>query len=341
MSAWALAAILIAALPQMGKPPPEKGISLGLFSADETWDYGPLIDEIHDAGATHLSITWVVWQDDVAATEIKAVRGLTATDEQVVATIKKAKALGMHVTAFPILRLLRTAKGEWRGKIAPADEDVWWENYRTFMLHAAALAHEAEADRLAIGSELVSRELMRDRWIDLIERVRAEHANLELMYSANWDHYREVSFWDAVDVIGLTAYWELTRDYDASVDDLVLSWTGVRKILEGWSRQIERPLVLAEIGYPSLDGAAAWPWDETRKSRVDLEEQRRAYEAFARSWSNTSFLQGVYWWNWFGFGGSDDGNYTPRGKPAQDVIRRWYGRAPAAPVPIRAFAEYE
>ena len=59
---------------------------------------------------------------------------------------------------------------------------------------------------------------------------------------------------------------------------------------------------------------------------TDLEEQRRAYVAFVRTWNGAAEVRGVYWWNWFGFGGEKDTNYTPRKKPAAEVIRRWYQR---------------
>ena len=145
------------------------------------------------------------------------------------------------------------------------------------------------------------------------------------MYSANWDHFRPVQFWDAVDVIGLTAYWELTKDLNATTATLTAAWTPGHQRprgVESWLRSVR--LVITEVGYPSLDGGAAWPWDETRAARVDLEEQRRAYLAFIRRFAGQPWLQGVYWWNWFGFGGDRDTNYTPRGKPAADLIRAWY-----------------
>jgi len=165
---------------------------------------------------------------------------------------------------------------------------------------------------------------MRDRWLALIDRVRLRATDLELMYSANWDHYRPVRFWDAVDVVGLTGYWELTRDLEASTATLARAWAAPKAEVRAWSKALGRPVVFTEVGYPSLDGGAAWPWDETRSAPLDLVEQARAYRAFARAWSGEATLQGAYFWNWFGFGGPEDRNYTPRGKPAEDVLRAWF-----------------
>jgi glycosyl hydrolase family 113 len=312
------------AVPALGRPPEERGIGLGLFSSDPEYAYEALLEEIKRAGATHVMITWVWWQDDLSAGEIGPVEGWSASDPQVERTIAAARSLGLRVGCLPIVRLKKSSKTEWRGKIAPKDEDAWWRSYRAFILHASRLSANGGADRFSVGSELLSRERMRDRWADLIEEIRSETPSLELMYSANWDHYREVSFWDLVDVVGLTAYFELTKSLDPTVEELEASWKSAKAPLEEFSKTIGRPLVLTELGYPSLDGGASWPWDETRKAPIDLEEQRRAYAAAAKSWSNVRFVQGLYWWNWFGFGGSTDTNYTPRNKPAADVIRAWY-----------------
>jgi hypothetical protein len=308
-----------------GAPALERGIALGLFSQDPAFRYGELLAEIRDAGATHVSVAWVAWQETIHSNEIGPVPGWTATDEQIVESIRTAKALGLHVTAFPILRIVHLKHPtEWRGRIAPADEDRWWESYDRFILGALDLAVRGGADRMTIGSELLSREGERERWKELIGRVRVRAPGVSVLYSANWDHYELVSFWDLVDDVGVTAYFELTRDLDASTADLARSWSLVRPSIERFSRRIGRRILFTEVGYPSLDGGAAWPWDETRRAPIDLEEQRRAYEAFVVAWGGAPELGGVYFWNWFGFGGPDDASYTPRNKPAASVIRGWY-----------------
>ncbi|MBK6684354.1 MAG: hypothetical protein IPG45_07760 [Deltaproteobacteria bacterium] len=329
--------LLALALPGPVAPiaPAEKGVSLGLFSADPNFDYRPLLEEVVATGATHVSIAWVWWQEDVRALMIEPRPGWSATPEQISRTMRAARGLGLHVTAFPILRLAKVGPKEWRGVIRPDDEDRWWESYQHFTLEAARLAVEGGAQRLSIGSELLSREGQRERWLALIERVRIAAAPLELMYSANWDHYQPVSFWDAVDVIGVTAYFELTKNLEADEAALAAAWGPVRAQLLDHATRVGKPLVISEIGYPSLDGGAVWPWDETRKAKVDLEEQRRAYAAFVTAWSRTPGLRGVYFWNWFGFGGPLDTNYTPRGKPAAEVLRAWYGGALTRPEDLR------
>ncbi|NJK88886.1 MAG: hypothetical protein HC923_05420 [Myxococcales bacterium] len=308
--------------------PREKGIALGLFSSDPGFSYEPMVREVAEHGATHLELAWVWWQKDKHAAEIAPRRGFSPTANQVVEAIRAAKQAGLHVTTFPIVRLTNGGASDWRGKIAPHDEDAWWTSYSEFILETALLAKHAGADRLSVGSELISRESQRERWLRLIERVRLRAGGLEILYSANWDHFRPVTFWDAVDVIGITGYFELTKDFDAPEDALVAGWAGPKREVQDWIASMGRPVVITEIGYPSLDGAAAWPWDETRDAPIDVDEQARAYSAFVRAWAGTPGIDGVYFWNWFGNGGVRDGNYTPRGKPAADVLKDWFRVGP-------------
>jgi hypothetical protein len=76
----------------------------------------------------------------------------------------------------------------------------------------------------------------------------------------------------------------------------------------------------------SQRGAAGWPWKEDAIEPVDLDDQRRCYRAFTTAWEGAGSLQGVFFWNWYGWGGETSRGYTPRGKPAAQEIQRWYGR---------------
>ena len=48
------------------------------------------------------------------------------------------------------------------------------------------------------------------------------------------------------------------------------------------------------------------------------------FEAFIAVWDKHPQLEGVYFYEWWGKGGETDTHYTPKGKPAEKVIRRWY-----------------
>lgn len=292
------------------------------------------VDEVAALGATHVSVL-VQWsQRDVRATVIAPYPHGTE-DEQVRLAIRRARERGLKVLLFPTVRVALRGEGEWRGTLAPADPEAWWRSYRAFILHYADLAAAEGVEIFSVGSELVSMEAHADRWRDLIRAVRARFPG-RLTYSANWDHFRSVPFWEAVDYIGLNAYHELTKRDDASLAELTRAWIAVRDRVLAWQRPAGRPLLITEVGYPSLDGGARQPWNYTLGTDPDPEEQRRAYAAFCAAWEGVPDLAGVFFWIWAGEGGPRDTSYTPRGKPAADVLRRWFrppAGGPAGPPP--------
>lgn len=277
------------------------------------------LDELVALGATDVAVV-VAWsQADVAASQV--IPGPVG-DDVVRAALAGAAARGLRATMFPILQLDRVRPGEWRGTLRPADVDAWWSSYEAFIVHHADLAAAAGAAALVVGSELGSTEAWRDRWYHLISRVERRYEG-ELLYSANWDHYERVSFWERLDAVGVTGYFELTGDHAAEVDALAEGWARPRDALLAFAAARGKPLWLTEVGYPSVDGGAVWPWDYTRAGAVDVEEQRRGFEALARAWSGRA-LAGLFVWEWSGEGGARDRGYTPRGKPAACELAAWF-----------------
>lgn len=313
--------------PDLPAPPTERGIALGLFSEDHSFSYRSLLEEIAETGANRVSLVWVWWQTKVTSNAIAPKASWTASEAQLLDSIVQARAFGLKVTVFPIVRLAEPEEGQWRGKLAPEDEDAWWSSYSDYIVTAGEIAERGKADRLSIGSELLTRETMRARWIKVIERVRLRYPRLELMYSANWDHYRPVRFWDLVDVMGLTGYWEIGKAAPRTEAALKAAWRTPLQDLQRFQALLNRPMVMTEVGYPSQEGALGFPWDETRHAPIDLEEQRLGYAALAHALEDAPFLEGVYIWNWFGFGGPTDDNYTPRNKPAGRLLTCWYRSA--------------
>lgn len=301
------------------------GIALSLYyeGPGPELRYEAMVDRIADAGARSISVV-VQWaQTDVKATTIAPDPKETPSDADVRRVIAHARARGLDVLLFPILWVERRAIGEWRGTLAPSDPDAWWASYRRFVLHYARLAAETGASAYSVGSELASLEDRTARWHGIIDAVRAEYGG-RLIYSANWDHYEEVTFWDRLDAIGLTAYYKLTDDPRASQARLTAAWKVIKQQLLAWQATVGKPMVFTELGYPSQDGAAVTPWDYTGVRDLDVEEQRRALAAFVEVWRDEPALEGVYFWNGWGPTDGRNGWYTFWGKPAEAIVRRWF-----------------
>ncbi len=306
-------------------PAPLRGLALTPHgeSRSRGVTYESMVDEIADLGATDLSIV-VQWsQTDVAAVRIEPHPKETQDDAVIRRLVTRAHARGLRVLLFPIVWVEQRGPGLWRGTLAPKDLEAWWRDYRRFILHYAALAKETRVALFSVGSELNSMETHEARWRALIAEVRGLFPG-RVTYSANWDHFQHVPFWDAVDLMGITAYFELTREDLPTVDALVKAWTGVREVLLDWQVRHGRPVLITEVGWPSRVGAAKQPWNYGGGAEVDLEVQRRCYEAFVRVWRPERHFGGVFFWNWWGLGGPRDTDYTPRRKPAEKHLREFF-----------------
>jgi hypothetical protein len=319
-----------------GLPPAQRGVALGLYSEDPDWDYGEFLDEIAAAGATHVSIVVPWFVETIRDTEVFAHPRYTAPMSTVERCIRDARARGLEVFLFPILRVEDRSDGGWRGTLAPRDVDAFFASYTGFVLRFAALAERLCVPLLSIGSELASMEGHERSWRLLIGEVREAYGGA-LTYSSNWDHYEQVGFFDDLDYAGVTGYFELvdknqTPPPEPETDELIHGWREQHLRLMRWQRRVGKPLLLTEVGYLSQRGAAARPWDEGADEPLDLELQRRCYEAVRRVWDGERRLAGLYFWNWFGWGGPDSNEYTPRDKPAAAELSAWY-RAGAASAP--------
>ncbi len=82
---------------------------------------------------------------------------------------------------------------------------------------------------------------------------------------------------------------------------------------------------IAEIGVRSAELALAAPWQspEERKAPVNLNLQARAYEDVLDTFAGK--VLSVHFWCWYtnpAIGGSNDSDFTPRGKPAAEVLAK-------------------
>lgn len=314
-----------------------RGVSLGLFAstkdvAQQHKIYNELLDEIVEVGATDLSLV-VRWQQTtVEDTTIAAQPGLTAPDALLEWVIKQANARGLRVFLMPILHIQQREMGVWRGTLKPAQPKLWWRAYTRFILHYARMSARTNVELFAVGSELLSLESQRDPWLKLIKQVRAVYKG-KLTYSSNWDHFEVVSFWDKVNLVGMTAYHELSDATAPNVETLRKGWRGFQQRLKFWAMVQDHEYMFTEIGYPSHSKGAAHPWDYRPQGTPAPMLQARAYRAMVETWHNDPKLQGVYVWNWFGFKSATDRGYTPRGKPAYEILEHWYKQSRKLQIP--------
>ena len=263
------------------------------------------------------------------------------TDEAVCEAAARAHALGLRVMLAPHL----WTRG-WTGtmEFGPSGWPHFFDQYRNFLLHYALLAEREHFEALVIGHELPSATLpYPDRWRAMISEVRRAYGGL-ITYGANWDHEAEqLRFWDACDVIGVSFYYPLATQAGAGPAEFSASARRALAGLHALAQRAGRPVLLTEAGYPAIASAPIRPWEESRLEPADPDAQRACYEALMNALDPEDWLAGVFVWKWYSAGvpsGPDDRSYTPRGKPAEQVMARAYDAWRDRPVrnPARAKA---
>jgi hypothetical protein len=206
-----------------------------------------------------------------------------------------------------------------------ADWRQWFFQYEGYVLSYARQAAEAGADAFCVGRETDKAAIARPSdWRRIIARVRETFAG-PLTYSANFDSYDRIAFWDALDVIGVSAYFPLGEGVPKE-EDLAAAWDGVLARVEALARKTNRRVVFTEIGYPAVSTAACRPWDEA-PGPADVWLQSRLYEAALAAVSKRPFMVGTFFWLWEGVArpAFRDPSFSIQDKPASFVMADWYG----------------
>ena len=106
------------------------------------------------------------------------------------------------------------------------------------------------------------------------------------------------------------------------------AWQPIAARLEDLSQKWDKPVIFTEIGYQSKDGSNNEPWDSDHSGAIDHQEQADAYTAVFEVFADKDWWNGVFWWAWDTNpvqGGMANDDYEIHGKPAEDVLRAYYG----------------
>ena len=305
---------------------PYRAVGMQLQRVDWIDKYKQSIDEIADVGADAVKFVVDARQENGSSSRIYLDMRMTPTPEQLGDLIRHAKSKNLRVILMPIVLLDAPRGNEWRGRINPENWGKWWDSYRDILRHFAWIASANGVDVLVVGSELISTESKTDEWIKTIGEVRKVF-NGKLTYSSNWDHYTAVKFWDQLDFVGMNSYWSLGKNSRATTTDLENSWKNIQNELFGFQKSVGKPIFFLEVGWCSMANMAHEPWDYTKDEReapTDTDLQKRLYKAFFQSWHGRSELGGFSIWEWEPIeGGPQNRGYTPKGKPAEEVLRAW------------------
>lgn len=248
------------------------------------------------------------------------------TDKGVITCIQIARQNNLSVMIKPHLWI---QDGVYTGLFELPDEESWklWENsYLDYISHFAKIADSTHVELFCIGTELGNtialRPLFWNRLIDTVKKIFQG----QITYAANWDDYDKVPFWKQLNFVGIDAYFPLVNDITPSTESVAEAWDKYLSALEKTSYENNLRVLFTEYGYRNADACTAEPWKEDGSSANNI-AQANAYEGFYESFANKNWFAGGFVWKWYGENyswGMNKIDFTPQGKPAEDVIKRWY-----------------
>ena len=90
-------------------------------------------------------------------------------------------------------------------------------------MYYAEYAESHQIPILCIGTELELTSGREKEWRTLIDEIRVVFSG-ELTYAANFTEYEKIRFWDALDYIGIQAYFPLTDRVNPGLESLKKGW---------------------------------------------------------------------------------------------------------------------
>jgi len=296
------------------------------------------LDRIAALGTTHLTLVPFGFQRtaDTPRIRLNTDAGWYSESDAGIRTLaQEAATRGMDLILKPHLWLGHyDSEGQSRNAIGFDTEAEWvrWEAaYTRFLMHYARLAREIDADVLVVGTELARAAHERPAfWRALIAKVRTVYDG-DLTYAANWyDEYETIPFWDALDYIGVQAYFPISESSAPSTDDLVRGWDTHVEALSAVATRAERPVLFTEVGYRSVRTAAAEPWvwpdrEQQDPADLDMELQARLYRALFERFESVPWFAGAVFWKWHPERAADRPHgFTPQDKPAETEMRQGF-----------------
>lgn len=250
--------------------------------------------------------------------------------EGVLTSIKMAHDHHLSVMLKPSVWMHRA----WTGDIMfeqASDLEIWKKTYRKYILGFAKMADSLDVDIFCIGNEFKQLVFKHpDYWYDLIDQVKVVYDG-KITYAANWDAYQKVAFWDALDYIGINAYFPLSEKHNVSKKDLIASWKPIERKINHTATAFGKPVLFTEYGYLSVDGTTHNTWELEKKMHdlpINEAAQAQAFDALYSVFWEKDYWEGGFIWKWYPNKRHrleyQKRDYSPQGKITEKTIQQWF-----------------
>jgi hypothetical protein len=298
--------IVSAAMSSSAEPSPARPLFLkGMTVSCQTWgiewqmpEMEKTLDELKSLGVNSIAIhPYAQIHEDG---HVVGGRRSAVSTAHITTPLRWAHERGMTAMLIPHIAYWGT-NFLWRGEINFATPDEWnnfFTDYETWIVQMATIAESEHTEVFCLGLEFSYAQKYDDRWRKIIAAVRDVYHG-KVTYGANWNEYAEVKFWDALDYLGVLAYFPLTKTTDPSSSEIASAWEKRCVELEKFSKRNGKQFLFVEIGYNESSRAAAEPWGFKTGGDHAAEIQERCIDVALDLPAKHSCIAGMYWWKWF------------------------------------------
>lgn len=247
---------------------------------------------------------------------------------QLIRPIQEAHKQGLSICIKPHIAYWRTPF-QWRGEIEFDTTDEWlrfWTDYRKWILTLAMACREADA--FVVGTELDRTLNHEAEWRTLIAEVRSI-MRVPLTYAANWTDYKRVPFWDALDVIGIQAYFPVASKPNSTPKEIQTGWKKLMEELRSYSEKMNRKILFAELGYTLSYMAPVEPWNYHTDGEGARLVQESCWKAALAAIDEEPCVVGALLWKWFPYPRPVGRNFALATPGVMTIIAdAWEGKVP-------------
>jgi hypothetical protein len=330
----ALAATIVSSVGEEASAGLYKGMTVSCQTWGIEWQMPEMeatLDELKSLGVNSIAIhPYAQIREDG---HVAAGRRSGASTTHITTPLRWAHERGMAAMMIPHIAYWGT-KFSWRGEInfvTPEEWDRFFADYESWIVQMATLAESEHAELFCVGLEFTYPQKYDEHWRKIIAAVRAVYHG-KVTYGANWNEYADVKFWDALDYVGVLAYFPLTKTTNPSAPEIAAAWEKRCVELEEFSKKNGKQFLFVEIGYNESARAAAEPWGFKSGGEHASEIQQRCIDIALDLPARHPFLAGMFWWKWFPeIPHHHEENYrlqTPSVKAL--IAKHWNGAGPSS-----------
>lgn len=304
------------------------------------------VDRMADLGIQWVCVVATVLQEAFGSTRMYRDFKMTPADDELRDIIDYMHQKGMKVQLRPMVECWDGAQRihlsfPREAEIMPGKPMNHWTKWFDSMvertLHYGALARRGGCEAFGLDSELDLTVGQNAHWKRVVQAARSVfpghlttgHTGIVkfLEELKNKDHW----FYD-LDSLGTSFYTPVADKPGAAMDEMKTKLQEPLNYFREVAALYGKPFYFAECGCCSSAGATEKPWFWNTPGGYDGDEQARFLDAVLSTFWSEPWWMGIYWWKWeeqndrpqFRTDPRGDKGFTLYGKPAADVMKRWY-----------------